>query len=65
MLGDAFVFTYFGKFTVNELLCIVVNNLFRYAIALDICEQRWSRLASTLGGIAKNQTSIIVKVKSE
>jgi hypothetical protein len=31
---------------VNKLLCIVVNNLFRYAIALDICEQGCERIAT-------------------
>ena len=65
VLGDPFFGTYLGEFAMYKLLCIVVNDLLRYAIALNVCEQGWSRLASALSGIGENQASIIIKVESE
>ena len=65
VLGDPFFGTYLVEFAMNKLLGIVVNDLLRYVIALDVCEQGWSRLASALSGIGKNQASIIIKVESE
>ena len=65
VLGDPFFGTYLGEFAMNKLLGIVVNDLLRYAIALYVCKQGWSRLAGAFSGIAKNKASIIIKVKSE
>ena len=48
-----------------EFLCVVVNDCFRYSIALDECLKRWSRLTFAFSGVEEDKAGVVIQVDGE